>query len=117
MFVTSLLWIFGLSLKVCMAFQAPRFFVDVRRSGAMEMLVGTPLTVKEILDGQWAVLRRTFLWPSLLFVGTEWLAVFVFQGNMPRAMPFGIPRIFYMGSFSILNPRLFGGAGWLFLSH
>jgi len=64
---------FGFLLKWLLALQACRFFVEARRNGALEMLLCTPLTSREILGGQMLALKRNFLWPSvwmlaLLFV-------------------------------------------------
>jgi hypothetical protein len=58
----------GLLLKILFAFQACRFFVEARRTGALELLLCTPLSNSEILKGQWLALRRIFLWPLLSFL-------------------------------------------------
>ncbi len=52
-----------LPFKLIFALQACRFIVDARRTGALELLLSTPLTVKQIIAGQWLALRRVFLWP------------------------------------------------------
>ena len=54
---------FGFLLKLLLALQACRFFVDARRSGALEMLLCTPLTSREIIRGQVLALRRNFQRP------------------------------------------------------
>ncbi len=54
--------LFGLLFKVLIAFQACRFFVDARRNGALEMILSTPLTSYEIIQGQWLALKRIFFW-------------------------------------------------------
>jgi hypothetical protein len=64
---------FGFLLKCLLALQACRFFVEARRNGALEMLLSTPLTSRDILNGQMLALKRTFLRPivwllALLFV-------------------------------------------------
>jgi len=46
------------------------------RSGALELLLSTPLTVREILRGQMLALRRQFFWPVLLVVGLDFLFLF-----------------------------------------
>jgi ABC-type transport system involved in cytochrome c biogenesis permease component len=38
------------------------------RSGALELLLSTPLTVREILRGQFLSLQRQFLWPAIFIV-------------------------------------------------
>jgi ABC-type transport system involved in multi-copper enzyme maturation permease subunit len=43
------------------------------RSGALELVLSTPLTVREILRGQMLALRRQFFWPVLLVVGLDFV--------------------------------------------
>ncbi len=47
-------------LKIWIAFEACRRFVDDRRSGALEVILSTPLTPREIIRGQWRALGRQF---------------------------------------------------------
>jgi ABC-type transport system involved in cytochrome c biogenesis permease component len=54
---------FFLLLKVLFAVQACRFFSEARRNGSLELLCCTPLAMRIIVKGQWAHLRRLFLWP------------------------------------------------------
>jgi hypothetical protein len=63
---------FGFLLKWLLALQACRFFVEARRDGALEMLLCTSLTGREILDGQMLALKRSFLRPIV------WLLVLLF---------------------------------------
>jgi ABC-type transport system involved in multi-copper enzyme maturation permease subunit len=55
--------ILGFLLKLMVASQACRFFVESRRNGALEMLLCTPLRNRDIIRGQWLSLKRIFLWP------------------------------------------------------
>jgi ABC-type transport system involved in multi-copper enzyme maturation permease subunit len=73
--LTMLYWFggFGLGLllwplKLLIAFHACRFFVEARRSGALELLLSSPLPSREILQGQWLALRRDFLAPVVVVV-------------------------------------------------
>ena len=64
---------FGFLLKWLVALQACRFFVEARGNGALEMLLSTPLTSRDIIGGQILALKRSFLRPivwllALLFV-------------------------------------------------
>jgi len=61
--------LFGFLLKAIFTMQVCQFFSDSRRSGALEMLLSTPLTNREIILGQSAAMRRTFLWPCAVFAG------------------------------------------------
>jgi len=42
--------------------------VDHRRSGALELLLSTPLTGREIVRGQMLALARNFAWPFVAFL-------------------------------------------------
>ncbi|HAB15227.1 MAG TPA: ABC transporter permease [Verrucomicrobiota bacterium] len=68
-----------LVLKFWVANEAPRQFLDDRRTGALELLLSTPLTVAEILSGRWLALWRQFGGPVvavlLLDVAGLWLLV------------------------------------------
>ena len=63
---------FGFLLKLLLALQACRFFVEARRNGALEMLLCTSLTSREILDGQILALKRSFLPPVI------WMLILLF---------------------------------------
>jgi len=64
-------------LKALVAFQACRFFVEARRSGALELLLCTPLRNPELISAQWRAVLRIFLWPLIVFLVLAWIA-FVF---------------------------------------
>jgi len=50
-------------LKWRVAVEATRRFVEDRRSGALELLLSTPITVRQILGGQLLALWKQFAWP------------------------------------------------------
>jgi len=54
--------------KVWVASEACQRFGPDRRSGALELVLSTPLTVKEMLHGQMLALRRQFLWPVMVIL-------------------------------------------------
>jgi ABC-type transport system involved in multi-copper enzyme maturation permease subunit len=60
-----------LAMKFWMASQASRFFVEAWRTGALELLLASPLPEKKIVGGQWNALIRLFLVPTLLIVLTQ----------------------------------------------
>jgi len=64
-------WGLALAVRVAVALQACRFFVEARRAGTLELLLCTPLSVKELLRGQWFTLRRLFLVPVLLVLAAQ----------------------------------------------
>jgi ABC-type transport system involved in multi-copper enzyme maturation permease subunit len=59
---------FGFCLKLLFALQAGRLFSDQRRSGALELLLSTPLSGREIVRGQMLALGRNFFWPFVTFI-------------------------------------------------
>ncbi len=79
---TYFFWLLGFVMKSLVAFQACRFFVDARRSGALELILSTPLTSREIIRGQWLALKRLLLWPVVvLLVAHLLLSVFQIVGS------------------------------------
>ena len=61
-------------LKLWMTTESARRFSTDRQSGALELLLSTPISVKEILRGQWLALERQFALPMFAVL----LADFVF---------------------------------------
>ncbi|HVV73405.1 MAG TPA: hypothetical protein VHI52_18175, partial [Verrucomicrobiae bacterium] len=60
---------FGFVFKLLFAAQATRFFRESRQSGALDLLLCTPLTTREIVRGCAKALCFAFLWPAVVFVG------------------------------------------------
>jgi ABC-type transport system involved in multi-copper enzyme maturation permease subunit len=60
---------------------AERFGED-RKSGALELTLSTPITVKKVLAGHWLALCRYFAGPALIAFGIQVLAIFLFL-NVP----------------------------------
>lgn len=68
--------VLNLLLKGWFASEAGRKIAEDRHSGALELLLSTPITVPEILHGQWLALRRQFLGP-IVFVVLLWIVFMV----------------------------------------
>jgi hypothetical protein len=68
-----------LCLKFWVASEACQKLGPDHRSGALELLLSTPLTVAEMLRGQMLTLRRQFLWPVLAVGGLD--LVFMLAGT------------------------------------
>lgn len=85
---------FHLVLKYWVANEAPRQFYDDRRSGALELLLSTSLSIDDLLAGRWQALRRQFLGPMLavLFLDLLWLWFLVRSSGAT-----GVPEILWMG--------------------
>jgi ABC-type transport system involved in multi-copper enzyme maturation permease subunit len=54
------------TMKLLVAIEACRFFAEARRTGAIELLLASPLTNDQIRQGQWTALRRFFVPPMCL---------------------------------------------------
>lgn len=64
-------WFFGLgivhvTIAFRMAMSATQRLAEDRRTGALELLLGTEISEKEILRGQWMALGRQFFGPALI---------------------------------------------------
>jgi ABC-type transport system involved in multi-copper enzyme maturation permease subunit len=71
-------------LKAWLASEATRTLAENRRLGALELLLSTPLSVREILRGQMLALRRQFLWPvaAVLLVEVSFLLAIMRDTNL-----------------------------------
>jgi hypothetical protein len=67
--------VLNLMLKSWVAAEAGRQLAEDRKLGALELLLSTPMTIRDILRGQLLALRRQFLGPLLLTLVT----IFVFM--------------------------------------
>ena len=63
------------TLKVWIALEAGHRLAEDKKSGAIELLLCSPLTVREIIRGQWLALRRQFLLPILFVTTCELLLI------------------------------------------
>jgi ABC-type transport system involved in multi-copper enzyme maturation permease subunit len=59
------------ALAIWVASEACHSFAEARSTGAMEILLSTPLPVRQILRGQHLALRELFLGPIVLLVAVE----------------------------------------------
>jgi hypothetical protein len=77
-------------LYLVAASQACRFFTNARTMGLFELLFSTPLTVRQIVQGQWRAWLRMFGAPLALFLATQLVGEFLVQEqtwNMNMARP------------------------------
>jgi ABC-type transport system involved in multi-copper enzyme maturation permease subunit len=61
------------ALRYWFAGEATRSLAENRKSGALELLLSTPLRIEDILRGQWLALRRQFLGPVLAVLLVEFI--------------------------------------------
>ena len=67
-----------LLLKVFVASEAGGNMEEQRRSGGLEFLLScSPLSVEEIVAGQWLALRRLLLWPVIAVLVSDLAMLFV----------------------------------------
>jgi ABC-type transport system involved in cytochrome c biogenesis permease component len=71
-----------LALKLWFTVEACRRFADDRQSGALELLLSTPLDPQTILRGQHLALRRMFLWPVLALLAMDAFFVLAASSNV-----------------------------------
>ncbi|MBI5383251.1 MAG: ABC transporter permease subunit [Verrucomicrobia bacterium] len=71
------LWLASLGLHTVLAmwigWEACHAFGDLRRSGLLELLLATPLEVRELIQGQDLALKRRFLAPLVCLLAIEFL--------------------------------------------
>jgi ABC-type transport system involved in multi-copper enzyme maturation permease subunit len=114
-------WPFYFLIKVFVAIQACRFFGEARRTGAFELLCCTPLTMRAVVEGQWMLLRRVFLWPLIVLLSTH-LAALIYASSSTGSMfagaagagPMGFGSIFFLFQFKVIPNNLadFFAIGW-----
>lgn len=63
--------IMNTGLKIWVTSQAGRRLTEERKMGSLELLLSTPLSVRDILHGQMLALRRQFLWPLITVLVLE----------------------------------------------
>ena len=68
-----------LVLYLAVASQAGRFFVDARRTGLSELLLVTPLTDAQIIQGQWRAFLRMCGLPLVLYLAAQLLGAVLVQ--------------------------------------
>ncbi len=83
-FTTAL--ILNLTLKSWITVETSQRLAEDQKAGALELLLTTPLSVRNIVRGQLLALRRQFLAPLLAAIALElFFVVTTFQNNAPMA--------------------------------
>jgi ABC-type transport system involved in cytochrome c biogenesis permease component len=101
-------------VKLWIALAAGRRFVEDRRSGALELILSTPLSERAIIHGQWRALLRQFLGPVALVLVVEVLLFFFCQaaaGNSPGREKWLNAGLFVAGVIVFLTDVI--ALGWL----
>lgn len=107
----------GLLLYVWMTAHATRFFFEGVRSGALELILCTPITPQEVIRAQWRSFMATFTLPLLFIVTAEQLATFTQLLNTGAGTPIGsymIAQQIYSAITSITTAIAIGWFGmWM----
>jgi hypothetical protein len=86
--------------KLWIAIEVAQRLADDQKSGALELLLSTPLSVTDIVCGQLLALSRQFLLPLLLVMGLEVFAVNVISQRSfqtgPLVLSFGLHGLFLL---------------------
>jgi hypothetical protein len=73
-----------------------------QKMGTLELLLSTPLTVRDILRGQLLSLRRQFLWPLILVFAIELLLIIFAPGQSfqldSRMRAFGVASVILLAA-------------------
>ena len=87
-------------LKALIAIEASRRLSEDRQSGALELLLVTPLSIFKILSGQRRALRETYLWPMMLAALVNLCMLLLITGKNPLGMH-GDDRIIFCEMFIV----------------
>jgi hypothetical protein len=90
--------VLGFALHVAVASQAGRMFLEARQTGALELLLISPLGSEQIVSGQWRALLRLFGWPVALFLAVQLLGTFVAQQAMGGMSGLAAPAPAWVGA-------------------
>jgi ABC-type transport system involved in multi-copper enzyme maturation permease subunit len=82
-----------LGLAVWLAFEACHSFADARSSGAMELILSSPIPVRQILRGQHLALRQLFLGPVTFLISVEIALVAAQWWRMAQTGSSGFERV------------------------
>ena len=77
------------ALKVWVVIEAAQRLAEDQKSGALELLLSSPLKVGDILRGQMLALRRQFQWPLLVVIAIEICLMCQVHGRStdPKVLP------------------------------
>jgi hypothetical protein len=98
------------------AWAASRFFVEARRTGALEVLLTTPCGAREIVSAQWDALKRLLRWPMLVLLAPTLLQTVLLIATMQTSRSFGPGGLFglhYAISIVVSLVNIFFGVGAL----
>jgi hypothetical protein len=102
-------------LKAVVALEAGRRFSEDKQSGALELLLATPLSAQRIVQGQWLALRRHFRGPLLALLAVNavsfWVLAVVNRIELPSTARWFLGQAFVLGAAALLVD--FHALSWL----
>jgi len=96
------------TIKIWFAIMAGQQLAEERRNGTLEFLLSTPLSVKDIIRGQWLALRRQFAGPVIVLVALHCM----FAALPFRRQPDDFIGTMYLAGAAMLVADLVA-LGWL----
>lgn len=112
--------------RVWITILACQFFLDARRSGMLELILASPVSVKTIVQGQWLALKRVLAWPVFTIGVLHWVYVFemyrIYESRYggTNSLAFQFQAVVAAGSFVSFLADVFALSWvgmWLSLSH
>jgi hypothetical protein len=99
----TLAMILNATLKSWVTIEAGQQLAEDRDGGALELLLSTPMTVRDILHGQYLALRRQFLKPLLLAIALELVFMEAEARNGgAKTLPVGMVRPLWLAAIVVL---------------
>jgi Regulator of chromosome condensation (RCC1) repeat len=99
----TLAMILNATLKSWVSIEAGQQLAEDRDGGALELLLSTPMTVRDILHGQYLALRRQFLKPVFLVIALELVFMEAEARNgSANTLPAGMVRPLWLAAIVIL---------------
>jgi ABC-type transport system involved in multi-copper enzyme maturation permease subunit len=90
--------------KFWIALEAARCLGLDRKNGALELLLSTPLTVRQIVGGHLLALRRLFLGPALLIAGADFIFLLTTKDDQSWVMVWAAGIISFVADMIVLAP-------------
>jgi ABC-type transport system involved in multi-copper enzyme maturation permease subunit len=103
----TLALILNSTLKTWIALESGQQLAEDQKAGALELLLSTPLTVRDILRGQLLALRRQFLKPLILVILVELIFMFAeysVEGNSKGALNLWLAAIIMLVADVLVLP-------------
>ncbi|HUR44306.1 MAG TPA: ABC transporter permease subunit [Candidatus Saccharimonadales bacterium] len=91
-------------LKFWIALEAGRCLGVDRKNGALELLLSTPLSVREIVGGHMLALRRLFLAPALTIAGADFIFLLTTKDDQSSVLLWSAGIISFLSDMAVLGP-------------